>query len=126
MSHVPHPHLPHLGRESDSSLNRASEKSDSLVRSTYDKAADTAGAVKDKAQGAAGSIKGNVKGAASAVEDKARSLTHSSKDTGKDISKCVPTLLHLSSSIAALHLFIILCALLACTLCALYHRWLLL
>ena len=49
-SHVPHPHLPHMGRESEHSLNRASDKSESLVRSTYDKAADAAGAAKDKAQ----------------------------------------------------------------------------
>ena len=178
-SHVPHPHLPHSGREGERSLDRASDKGESLVRSTYDKAADTAGAVKDKARpphalheahfaskrrvpcslggartlacpvlprtpcscscgsmtlwgsytaswvvlvhwarrllvllmmhqphlqkpwlllrctapckqaaGAAGAIKGNVKGAAGAVEDKARALTHTSKDAGKDISKC--------------------------------------
>lgn len=44
-------------------------------------------------QGAAGAIKGNVKGAAGAVEDKARALTHSSKDAGKDFSKCAPAAL---------------------------------
>ena len=86
-SHVPHPHLPHLGR---SEAEHKADKADSLVRSTYDKAADAAGTVKDKAAGAAGAVKGNVKGAAGAVEDKARSLTHSGKDAGKDLSKCAP------------------------------------
>lgn len=97
-SHIPHPHLPHLGRKAEGKAARASERSDDIVRSTYDKAADTASAAKhktidaaysakDKTVGAAYATKDKAASAAHAVQDRASSLTHSGKDAGKDASR---------------------------------------
>ena len=59
------------------------------TQAAKDKTVGAAYSAKDKTVGAAYSAKDKAGDAAHAVSHKAHSLTHHSKDAGRDVSKCV-------------------------------------